>query len=170
MNHESIGDLDCSSVLFFWGGLFVRWQIWQVWNSWVCVCQQASSRYHFYPGKCTFDIRKSNQETGSLIYTNKVYKCCYWNAFLMYSLFRIKWCWWWWNTKIIHCQLLLFAMSNDSEKILPTFQEAAKLFKGKVKNRVWLYICHWLNISCHAMLCRFFTKDSSNHSICIINR
>ncbi|KAK4772200.1 hypothetical protein SAY86_013975 [Trapa natans] len=29
-------------------------------------------------------------------------------------------------------QLLLFALSNDSEKILPTFQEAAKLFKGKL--------------------------------------
>ncbi|KAK4753785.1 hypothetical protein SAY87_001889 [Trapa incisa] len=29
-------------------------------------------------------------------------------------------------------QLLLFAMSNDSEKILQTFQEAAKLFKGKL--------------------------------------
>lgn len=29
-------------------------------------------------------------------------------------------------------QLLLFATSNDSEKVLPIFEEAAKLFKGKV--------------------------------------
>ncbi|KAK6163317.1 hypothetical protein DH2020_000181 [Rehmannia glutinosa] len=29
-------------------------------------------------------------------------------------------------------QLLLFATSNDSEEVFPTFQEAAKLFKGKI--------------------------------------
>ncbi|KAL2549492.1 Protein disulfide isomerase-like 1-3 [Forsythia ovata] len=29
-------------------------------------------------------------------------------------------------------QLILFAISNDSEKVLPTFQEAAKAFKGKL--------------------------------------
>ncbi|XP_052185034.1 protein disulfide isomerase-like 1-4 [Diospyros lotus] len=29
-------------------------------------------------------------------------------------------------------QLLLFAVSNDSEKVVPTFQEAAKFFKGKL--------------------------------------
>ncbi|KAL2526411.1 Protein disulfide isomerase-like 1-3 [Abeliophyllum distichum] len=29
-------------------------------------------------------------------------------------------------------QLILFATSNDSEKVLPTFQEAAKAFKGKL--------------------------------------
>uniref|UniRef100_A0A5B7AU23 Protein disulfide-isomerase n=1 Tax=Davidia involucrata TaxID=16924 RepID=A0A5B7AU23_DAVIN len=34
-------------------------------------------------------------------------------------------------------QLLLFATSNDSEKILPTFQEAAKLFKGKL---IFVYV------------------------------
>lgn len=33
---------------------------------------------------------------------------------------------------IFFCQLLLFAMSNDSKIIMPAFQEAAKLFKGKV--------------------------------------
>ncbi|KAL6979322.1 Protein disulfide isomerase-like 1-4 [Sarracenia purpurea var. burkii] len=34
-------------------------------------------------------------------------------------------------------QLLLFATSNDSEKIVPTFQEAAKNFKGKL---VFVYV------------------------------
>ncbi|KAK9280007.1 hypothetical protein L1049_013692 [Liquidambar formosana] len=34
-------------------------------------------------------------------------------------------------------QLLLFATSNDSEKVIPTFQEAAKLFKGKL---IFVYI------------------------------
>lgn len=29
-------------------------------------------------------------------------------------------------------QLLLFATANDSEKVVPAFQEAAKSFKGKV--------------------------------------
>ncbi|RWV95039.1 hypothetical protein BHE74_00031372 [Ensete ventricosum] len=29
-------------------------------------------------------------------------------------------------------QLLLFAISNDTKKVMPAFQEAAKLFKGKV--------------------------------------
>lgn len=29
-------------------------------------------------------------------------------------------------------QFLLFASSNDSEKVIPIFQEAAKSFKGKV--------------------------------------
>lgn len=29
-------------------------------------------------------------------------------------------------------QVLLFATSNDSKKVLPEFVEAAKLFKGKV--------------------------------------
>ncbi|CAA7390439.1 unnamed protein product [Spirodela intermedia] len=32
----------------------------------------------------------------------------------------------------IKTQLLLFATSNDSEKVIPVFQEAAKLFKGKI--------------------------------------
>ena len=31
-------------------------------------------------------------------------------------------------------QLLLFATANDSEKVVPAFQEAAKSFKGKVIN------------------------------------
>ncbi|KAJ6670437.1 PROTEIN DISULFIDE-ISOMERASE [Salix viminalis] len=34
-------------------------------------------------------------------------------------------------------QLLLFAISNDSEKVLPIFQEAAKLFKGKL---IFVYV------------------------------
>ncbi|PKI62618.1 hypothetical protein CRG98_017040, partial [Punica granatum] len=34
-------------------------------------------------------------------------------------------------------QLLLFAVSNDSEKVLPKFQEAAKLFKGKL---IFVYV------------------------------
>lgn len=34
--------------------------------------------------------------------------------------------------KNFFAQILLFATSNDSEKILPEFQEAAKSFKGKV--------------------------------------
>ncbi|OAY51627.1 protein disulfide isomerase-like 1-4 isoform X2 [Manihot esculenta] len=34
-------------------------------------------------------------------------------------------------------QLLLFATSNDSEKIIPIFQEAAKLFKGKL---IFVYV------------------------------
>lgn len=29
-------------------------------------------------------------------------------------------------------QILLFASENDTEKLFPTFQDAAKLFKGKV--------------------------------------
>lgn len=29
-------------------------------------------------------------------------------------------------------QVLLFATTNDTDRIFPTFQEAAKLFKGKV--------------------------------------
>lgn len=35
----------------------------------------------------------------------------------------------------LYYQLLLFATSNDSEKVIPIFQEAAKDFKGKVINR-----------------------------------
>ncbi|KAL2526413.1 Protein disulfide isomerase-like 1-3 [Abeliophyllum distichum] len=34
-------------------------------------------------------------------------------------------------------QLILFATSNDSEKVLPTFQEAAKAFKGKL---IFVYV------------------------------
>ncbi|KAH9617278.1 hypothetical protein KSS87_004503 [Heliosperma pusillum] len=34
-------------------------------------------------------------------------------------------------------QLLLFATSNDSEKVLPTFTEAAKFFKGKI---IFVYV------------------------------
>ncbi|KAK3027181.1 hypothetical protein RJ639_042447 [Escallonia herrerae] len=34
-------------------------------------------------------------------------------------------------------QLLLFALSNDSEKVVPIFQEAAKLFKGKL---IFVYV------------------------------
>ncbi|KAA8544042.1 hypothetical protein F0562_021781 [Nyssa sinensis] len=34
-------------------------------------------------------------------------------------------------------QLLLFSTSNDSEKVVPTFQEAAKLFKGKL---IFVYV------------------------------
>ncbi|XP_020095379.1 protein disulfide isomerase-like 1-4 [Ananas comosus] len=34
-------------------------------------------------------------------------------------------------------QILLFATSNESEKIVPTFQEAAKLFKGKL---IFIYV------------------------------
>ncbi|CAO2812962.1 unnamed protein product [Amaranthus hypochondriacus] len=34
-------------------------------------------------------------------------------------------------------QILLFATSNDSEKVLPTFREAAKFFKGKI---IFVYV------------------------------
>ncbi|XP_057954984.1 protein disulfide isomerase-like 1-4 [Malania oleifera] len=34
-------------------------------------------------------------------------------------------------------QMLLFATSNDSEKVIPTFQEAAKFFKGKL---IFVYV------------------------------
>lgn len=78
------------------------------------------------------------------------------------------------STKIICFQLLLFAVSNDSEKVLPSFEEAAKQFKGKVMNRLGLiyvsidskYHVIIIKKKKEILLSYVCTEDSSNNSMC----
>ncbi|CAI0453040.1 unnamed protein product [Linum tenue] len=51
-------------------------------------------------------------------------------------------------------QLILFAAKNDTEKALASFQEAAKLFKGKVSYLLYLNFCSTLvmYMFCHHIL------------------
>lgn len=107
-----------------------RWPIWQVCDSRLCLLQQASFGNSFYKRKCSGSLWKSNQETGDCLWDVSYYN--------VISLANCSWemasqC----SSKIVTClklffQVLLFVTSNDSEKFLPVFQEAAKPFKGKV--------------------------------------
>lgn len=57
-------------------------------------------------------------------------------------------------------QLILFATSDDSEKFYPIFTEAAKVFKGKVRN--YLSVCFY-----SLFLLYLFTKICSTETLCL---
>ena len=72
-------------------------------------------------------------ETAPEIFENPIKKqvgpTCMLNVITFISVYFLIWI-------LFFYQLLLFAISNDTNKVMPAFQEDAKLFKGKVRANI----------------------------------